>query len=397
MTTLPEEAVKAMPERIYAAKKTEGSNCVVSFDTPSLGYNVEYVRADLVPFLPVQGAVKKLEWVDADEGMCTKWRAAALGGHYELVDFGKGDPGFAVNFHWGRPLSFWFIQGDPDEWGPTGPKIFPTLEAAKAAAQADYERRIISALEPAASANELSGISGQLNLATDMGNPITDKTVKRRVADALESVWSSLDCDVEEIDRIISHLNRNGLLIVGIQRFKMMADAIQSAAAYLALSQPNSAEKLIADLDTALETEVGNPAIEPSAARELALEEGYRQGIEAAAQIAERPVIGFSDGAVEASRRIASSIRALSSPDHADAGKVEGDGWLPIESAPKDGTIVLLGWNDPDIEEIGAVAGWYEGGPADKCWYDQYHEPVTATHWMPLRPLPAAPASEGAE
>ena len=91
--------------------------------------------------------VKPLEWVDADEGMCTKWRAAALGGHYELVDFGKDDPGFAVNFHWGRPLSFWFIQGEPDERGPTGPKIFPTLEAAKAAAQADYEARILSALD----------------------------------------------------------------------------------------------------------------------------------------------------------------------------------------------------------------------------------------------------------
>ncbi len=86
---------------------------------------------------------------------------------------------------------------------------------------------------------------------------------------------------------------------------------------------------------------------------------------------------------------------ALSSPDHADAGKlVEGGEWLPIESAPKDGTIVLLGWHDPDIEEIGAVAGWYEGGPADRCWYDQYHEPVTATHWMPLRPLPSAPSQE---
>ncbi|WP_444551114.1 dATP/dGTP pyrophosphohydrolase domain-containing protein [Brucella vulpis] len=81
----------------------------------------------------------------------------------------------------------------------------------------------------------------------------------------------------------------------------------------------------------------------------------------------------------------------------ADAGKVDGDRWQPIESAPKDGTIVLLGWNDPDINEIGAVAGWYENGPADNYWYDQYHEPVTATHWMPLRPLPPAPASEGGE
>lgn len=35
-----------MPERIYAVKSTNG--CVVSFSTPSLDYNIEYVRADLV-------------------------------------------------------------------------------------------------------------------------------------------------------------------------------------------------------------------------------------------------------------------------------------------------------------------------------------------------------------
>ncbi len=57
--TISEQVVKAMPERIYAAKKTEGSNCVVSFDTPSLDYNVEYVRADLVLFHPVQGVKVK--------------------------------------------------------------------------------------------------------------------------------------------------------------------------------------------------------------------------------------------------------------------------------------------------------------------------------------------------
>jgi hypothetical protein len=44
-------------------------------------------------------------------------------------------------------LSFWFIQGEPDEYGPTGPKSFTTLDQAKAAAQADYAARILSALE----------------------------------------------------------------------------------------------------------------------------------------------------------------------------------------------------------------------------------------------------------
>lgn len=91
--------------------------------------------------------VKELEWEDADEGMCTKWRACALGGHYELVALDGDGGGLAVNFYWGRPLSFWFIQGEPDEWGPTGPKMFPTLDAAKSAAQADYEQRIMAAIE----------------------------------------------------------------------------------------------------------------------------------------------------------------------------------------------------------------------------------------------------------
>lgn len=91
--------------------------------------------------------VKELEWADADEGMCTKWRACALGGHYELVALDGDGGGLAVNFYWGRPLSFWFIQGEPDEWGPTGPKMFPTLDEAKAAAQRDYEVRILSALD----------------------------------------------------------------------------------------------------------------------------------------------------------------------------------------------------------------------------------------------------------
>ncbi len=143
-------------------------------------------------------------------------------------------------------------------------------------------------------------------------------------------------------------------------------------------------------------------ALEPSAARELALGEALTE--------TRTDLVILQGNVADAARtdsrwegmyeRVGSWIKridaALSSPDHADAGKVEGDGWRPIETAPKDGTIVLLGWNDPDIEEIGAVAGWYEGGPSDKCWYDQYHEPVTATHWMPLRPLPSAP-SEGAE
>lgn len=112
--------------------------------------------------------------------------------------------------------------------------------------------------------------------------------------------------------------------------------------------------------------------------------------LEQAAQIAERPVIGFSDGAVEASRRIASSIRSLSSPDHADAGKVEGDGWLPIESAPKDKMLLLACANWAPVEKLGREVPIKVGYQSFGRW-TVFGASWTPTHW---RPLPSAPSQE---
>lgn len=84
----------------------------------------------------------------------------------------------------------------------------------------------------------------------------------------------------------------------------------------------------------------------------------------------------------------------------------QGDGWRPIETAPKDGRTLLLGcfnkngkwrtmrgqwmsedyiaeyWEDPE----GVNAGWYEDAveaeDIPNCW------PIDPTHWMPL---PAPP------
>lgn len=43
---ITDSVVKDMPERIYASiSKSKG--CVVGFDTPSLHYTIEYVRADI--------------------------------------------------------------------------------------------------------------------------------------------------------------------------------------------------------------------------------------------------------------------------------------------------------------------------------------------------------------
>lgn len=145
--------------------------------------------------------------------------------------------------------------------------------------------------------------------------------------------------------------------------------------------------ELVVDQAKAIGLELS--ALEPSAARELALEE----------------IIALcrdygEDSQPDSEYRLACNDiieaiqerRALSSPDHADAGKVEGDGWLPIESAPKDGT-EILGWHK--------VAGpaqtrFYDG---EWCCVDWNEDQYIACTWEPShwRPLPSAPASEGAE
>ena len=62
--------------------------------------------------------------------------------------------------------------------------------------------------------------------------------------------------------------------------------------------------------------------------------------------------------------------------------------WQPIETAPKDGSLVLT-WGDARAQY--AVSYWDED---DKEWYTDFREKgnisqVYATHWMPL---PSAPA-----
>jgi hypothetical protein len=77
-----------------------------------------------------------------------------------------------------------------------------------------------------------------------------------------------------------------------------------------------------------------------------------------------------------------------------------GDGWMPIESAPKDGTRVLLAMREtgdkgPNTDTvIGSFVVWSgqmkrEGMRDGWSWYGAaFMEP---THW---RPLPAPPAQE---
>jgi hypothetical protein len=78
-----------------------------------------------------------------------------------------------------------------------------------------------------------------------------------------------------------------------------------------------------------------------------------------------------------------------------DAGYRIVPGWQPIETAPKDGTFVLLYCEDPDPEyEPYCIQGWFESGAFDNRWYEAHSEnPIRPSprHWMPL---PAAPVDE---
>ena len=96
--------------------------------------------------------VKPLEWVPVEEWKrCSKERAPAFGGEYQIVmlDPDDDEPLPSLYFEIGLgAFMFRFEQGqDPMGLpGETCPRKFPSVEAAKAAAQADYERRIRSAL-----------------------------------------------------------------------------------------------------------------------------------------------------------------------------------------------------------------------------------------------------------
>lgn len=90
--------------------------------------------------------------------------------------------------------------------------------------------------------------------------------------------------------------------------------------------------------------------------------------------------------------------RARSShPKTRDGERIEG--WQPIETAPRDGTAILVhsraGW-------IGSVSWWSDEDRDeefdDSCFQDEHGEPVEPadlTHWMPLPPAPPATSESG--
>lgn len=105
-------------------------------------------RADLAAIQPAQVRVKPLVWGGVtDWRECTKFEAAALGGKYFVADLDKDSGIYSAGIDLGG-LAFVMLLEPDEKFGGKKPRSFPTIEAAKAAAQADYEARILAALEP---------------------------------------------------------------------------------------------------------------------------------------------------------------------------------------------------------------------------------------------------------
>jgi hypothetical protein len=93
--------------------------------------------------------------------------------------------------------------------------------------------------------------------------------------------------------------------------------------------------------------------------------------------------------------------------DISEAGSIEMTEWQPIETAPKDGTLILLHRSDGSISPfendtivVGKwIAGpWQDGSESKFVFGSHYYidednckttfHIATATHWMPLPPPP---------
>ncbi len=71
--------------------------------------------------------------------------------------------------------------------------------------------------------------------------------------------------------------------------------------------------------------------------------------------------------------------------------------WLPIESAPTDGTLIRLYGIYPchrDNERHVAVTGLYETGGWTEGWVDERYNEFWPDGWLPITPPAEAPEAE---
>lgn len=406
--TLPEEAAFA------AAKAITGP-----LRDPTEWELEQFKRAltAALPFLPVQGAVKKLEWGNAritEDGREAEDAESPVG-RYIATDTG------------------WFLLGR------TGYEVERGLYQAKAAAQADYEARILSALEPSA-ARELAFYEGDDICARLEG-----------LASWLDGSQHSKWCGRKEVP-IHGYSGEGKLVRAAIAAIRALSspdhsDAAPERAWYFKSGDtvPEWLEKiesgyctLTFGVDVVVTSKDGGYEVRPQGIADNAgpilhvvnkgnvtpeikgggngvAIIGYNRPYDETAgwRIARlkrllemaRPYVECYDTREHNSEQdavlteIDKALSVVVGEPHADAGKVEGEGWQPIESAPKDGTRILAAGmqSGPSIE----IVSYGRAGPYNRStkkfaegWYCIPGHLLAPSHW---RPLPSAPASEGEE
>jgi hypothetical protein len=66
------------------------------------------------------------------------------------------------------------------------------------------------------------------------------------------------------------------------------------------------------------------------------------------------------------------------------------DEWQPIETAPRDGTLILVAWQNPNKTWDMNCMFWFEEDGKGE-WFDYTADYIcTPTHWMPLPKPPEA-------
>jgi hypothetical protein len=66
--------------------------------------------------------------------------------------------------------------------------------------------------------------------------------------------------------------------------------------------------------------------------------------------------------------------------------------WLPIESAPKDGTMIIGRESDGSVHRV--LFDDEDGESQAEGWNFDSDSPSSATHWMPLPTLPNQPSNK---
>ena len=152
----------------------------------------EYIRADIACAIPdVQPKVKQLVWEDVmmDRG---DGYSEPSGDYEALCAWGS----YYIEIGLGSNSYYWYVETMGREVG----NIFDDLDDAKAAAQADYEARILSALEPAVQPDAAAIKSAAFEIAVLMEiHAATSSTTKAKAEDIERGIRALIDIPRKDI------------------------------------------------------------------------------------------------------------------------------------------------------------------------------------------------------